>query len=88
MQLSTYMRWLETFIITIAVLAICYFAHPVDPFFLRGTFSWVLFAPILVSLRYGSWFGLVSVIITFIAFFYLEPKVIYETISYKYYIQN
>ena len=56
-------RWLETIIITLGVLALGYFFNRSDPFFIKAEFQWVLFAPLLIALRYGIAPGMVSIAI-------------------------
>jgi hypothetical protein len=53
-------HWLETVLLTLLAAALAYAASPGDPFFLEAQFSWVLFAPVLLALRYGVLPGLVS----------------------------
>jgi len=55
-------RWLETFVITAIVLALGYFFNRSDPFSIKTDFPWVLFAPLLVALRYGIASGMVSMV--------------------------
>ena len=54
-------RWLETFAITAGIIALGYFFNRSDPFFVRADFPWVLFAPLLLALRYGIASGMVSI---------------------------
>lgn len=56
-------RWLETLVITGIILAGGYFFNRSDPFFIKADFQWVLFAPLLVALRYGIAPGMVSIAI-------------------------
>ena len=53
-------HWLETVLLTLLAAALAYAASPDDPFFIDAQFSWVLFAPALLALRYGVLPGLVS----------------------------
>ncbi len=53
-------HWLETVLLTLLAAALAYAASPEDPFFLQAQFSWVLFAPMLLALRYGVLAGLAS----------------------------
>ena len=53
-------HWLETVLLTLLAAAIAYLANPADPFLLRAAFPWLLFAPVLVALRYGVLPGIVS----------------------------
>ena len=63
-----YEKWLETLAITAGVLALGYFFHPGDPFFIRAEFPWIWFAPLLIALRYGIAPGMVSVSCICLAF--------------------
>ncbi len=54
-------QWLETLVITAIVLAFGYFFNRSDPFFVKADFPWVLFAPLLIALRYGIAPGMVSI---------------------------
>ncbi len=56
-------RWLETLVITAIILAGGYFLNRSDPFFIKADFQWVLFAPLLIALRYGIAPGMVSIAI-------------------------
>jgi len=56
-------RWLETFVITVTILALGYFFNRSDPFSIKTDFPWVLFAPLLIALRYGIAPGMVSMAI-------------------------
>ncbi|MHB8121002.1 MAG: PelD GGDEF domain-containing protein [Desulfuromonadaceae bacterium] len=56
-------RWLETLAITAIILAGGYFFNRSDPFFIKADFPWILFAPLLVALRYGIAPGMVSIAI-------------------------
>lgn len=53
-------HWLEAVLLTLLAAALAYAASPDDPFFLNAQFSWVLFAPVLIALRYGVLPGLAS----------------------------
>ena len=54
-------KWLESAVITVAVLAAGYFLNGSDPFFVTSRFPWLWFAPLLVALRYGLAAGVFSV---------------------------
>lgn len=51
--------WLETPLITVGVLAFCYWLNPQDPLFI-SYFPWPILAPLLIAVRYGVWHALVS----------------------------
>ncbi|HUQ25412.1 MAG TPA: PelD GGDEF domain-containing protein [Burkholderiales bacterium] len=53
-------QWLETVVLTLIAVAIACAARPSDPFMLRTDFPWLLFAPVLLALRYGALCGLAS----------------------------
>jgi hypothetical protein len=53
-------QWLETVLITLLAAALAYATSPADPFLLERDFPWLLFAPVLLALRYGVLPGLVS----------------------------
>lgn len=59
-------KWLETLVITAALLLLGYFFNRSDPFFVRADFPWVWFAPLLIALRYGIAPGMFSVSIIFL----------------------
>lgn len=61
-------KWLETLLITGAILAFGYFFNREDPFFLHSQFQWVWLAPLLIALRYGIAPGMVSVSIIFMLY--------------------
>ncbi|MFI3185806.1 MAG: GAF domain-containing protein [Methylococcaceae bacterium] len=52
--------WLETLALTVVLPVIGYGANTTDPFYLNGQFPWLVFAPLLISLRYGFLFGMSS----------------------------
>lgn len=52
--------WFETVTLTLLAFALCYWAAPDNPFFVRADFPWLSLAPVLLALRYGVLPGLVS----------------------------
>ncbi|MBB72532.1 MAG: hypothetical protein CMF50_09065 [Legionellales bacterium] len=74
---SRFWGWLESLIVTLFILAICFWASPQDPFFSEGPFPWIMFAPVLIALRYGMGPGLVSMAITLVAFLWTQPPVVF-----------
>lgn len=54
---------LETVAITIAIPTLGYIVDRTDPFFLKTRFAWILFAPLLVSLRHGFTLGFGSAVL-------------------------
>lgn len=61
---------LETIVITAIALAIGYFFMADEPFATRSAFPWLLFFPMLVALRYHSFYGLVCNVILLLFFRY------------------
>jgi hypothetical protein len=56
-------QWVETLVITALILALGFFFNSSDPFFVMADFPWILFAPLLIALRYGIAPGMVSIAI-------------------------
>jgi polysaccharide biosynthesis protein PelD len=54
-------QWLETVLLTLLAAALAYSLSPSDPFLLHAAFPWLLFAPVLLALRYGALPGLGSI---------------------------
>lgn len=63
---------LEIIIITEIIVELCFYLYPSDPFFLSGNFPWIWFAPVLVALRYGTFKGILSIIIIIVNWLYFE----------------
>jgi hypothetical protein len=55
--------WVETLALTTAVVGLGYWSEPTDPLLAFSGFAWSLFAPLLLSLRYGFFHGLVSALL-------------------------
>lgn len=55
--------WVETLALTMAVVGLGYWNEPTDPLLAYSGFAWSLFAPLLLSLRYGFFHGLVSALL-------------------------
>jgi hypothetical protein len=53
--------WLETLALTFLFPAIGYQIDVSDPFYLNTQFPWLIFLSILISLRYGFLFGMISI---------------------------
>jgi len=62
-RVSSRVAWLETILITLALPLFGYWMHEDDPFFLKHSFPWLLFAPLLPAMRYGFGHGFASAII-------------------------
>lgn len=59
-QAAAWFSWLEVAVITALVIVFCQLAKPEDPFFLNSTIAWPVVAPLLISLRYGFFKGVIS----------------------------
>lgn len=70
--------WFEMLLILTIALALSYWVRPENPFFLNESFPWILIAPMLIALRYGFFFGFISVLILLAVF---ELAVRYAVIS-------
>jgi len=46
--------WSESVALTAAFPLVGWWIDPGDPFFLRHTFPWIVFAPVLIGLRQGT----------------------------------
>ena len=60
---SGLVSWVETFGLTLLTLLLGYWNEPTDPLHVYSAFSWSVFAPLLLSLRYGFFQGLVSALL-------------------------
>lgn len=63
--------WVETLVIALLAVGLCYWIEPEDPFFIRAEFPWLWFAPVLVALRYGVTAGVASSLVILGAWFVL-----------------
>ncbi|MCC6915967.1 hypothetical protein [Nitrosomonas sp.] len=63
-------KWSESIVLPFSFIAIGYLIDPLDPLFLQNHFPWLIVAPVLICLRYGFLYGLVttSLIISSITF--------------------
>jgi hypothetical protein len=52
--------WLETVILTLLAAGLAHLAEPSNPFFVGASFPWIIFAPMLLALRYGVLSGVAS----------------------------
>jgi len=64
--------WLETFLVTGAVIGLGLWLTPEDPLHMHGGFPWSILAPLLLGVRYGFVRGLVSASLLVIAVFVLR----------------
>ena len=62
------------------------FFRPNDPFFLKGPFSWILFAPVIVALRYGFWYSLLAASTLVTLLILGVPMALIAQSQYLYYI--
>lgn len=60
MRENTLGSWLETVVISAIALALGYIFSPADPLLATADFPWMIFAPLLVAVRYGFLPGLLS----------------------------
>ena len=60
---SVWGGWLETFALTIIVIAASFLTQQQDPFRLGGGFPWPVLAPLLAGLRYGFVYGFASALL-------------------------
>lgn len=63
LELRSPRAFFEAAAITFALPVAGLVGSPSDPFFLRTHFSWILFAPLLVSLRHGFTLGFASAVV-------------------------
>lgn len=59
----TWVAWLETGLLSAAMVLLGLWVHPGDPFFVREGFPWAILAPLLAGLRYGFAHGLGSAVL-------------------------
>lgn len=55
--------YIELILITTVGLLLGYWVRPDDPFFLDQPFTWTMLPPMLVALRYGFFYGLISALL-------------------------
>jgi len=63
---------LEIIIITEIIIGLCFYFYPSEPFLLSGNFPWIWFAPVLIALRYGTFKGILSIVIITINWIFFE----------------
>lgn len=68
------LSWLETLLVTAAALGLGFWLVPEDPLMVGLAFPWVVFAPILMGVRYGFMRGLVSASLLVVALLYLHRQ--------------
>ncbi len=68
------LSWLETLLVTAAALGLGFWLVPEDPLMVGLAFPWVVFAPILMGVRYGFMRGLVSAALLVVALLYLHRQ--------------
>lgn len=69
MRPNTLGAWLEAIIITLGAMLLGYFYSPADPLLIKADFPWMIFAPLLLAVRYGFLPGLLSVCLIIIGLF-------------------
>jgi len=62
-RVSSKVAWIETILITLALPLFGYLINKDDPFLLKHSFPWLIFAPLLPAMRYGFGHGFASSII-------------------------
>lgn len=60
---STGWVWVESIVITLVVLFVCYLTNPSNPFYINSIFPWPWLACLIVALQYGFGPGLVSLLV-------------------------
>lgn len=60
-QLPPWMPGVETLVVSMLGMALCWWAEPNDPYFVNSVYPWPVIAPVLVALRYGFFYGTISV---------------------------
>ncbi len=85
-QLPPWMPAFETAVVSFFGLALCWWAEPSDPYFVLAVYPWPIIAPVLVALRYGFFYGTISVAIIDISLVIAiqQQWVDYSTIPYSY----
>ena len=84
-QLQGIASWVETVVITAIIMGLCFYFYPQDPIFLHNTFPWIWFAPVLITLRYDAFHGVVSIILIALMSFYLKEGELVSVLSTGYY---
>jgi hypothetical protein len=85
--LHTEMGWwpyLEVLVITVLVIGLTYLFNRNDPFCLDASFPWIWIAPVLISLRYGTFIALIVIVVMISAFFGIDPKITIAGSTYRY----
>ena len=65
---------LETILLTVGVVLLCYWIQPQDSLFFDGPFPWPVIVPALIAMRYGVLLGITSLLILFITGYSLNPE--------------
>lgn len=58
-----WLQWAETLAVTVLFLGVGAWNRPDDPFYINGSFPWPVLAPLLMGLRYGFFYALVSALV-------------------------
>lgn len=62
-QVSSWLKWSETALITLLFIGFGYWHRPEDPFYLNGAIPWLVLAPLMAGLRYGFLAALMSSVV-------------------------
>lgn len=66
-QVSSWFKWSETALITLATISFGYWTRPEDPFYLNEPIPWLIIAPLLTGLRYGFFAALLASVFVLLA---------------------
>lgn len=58
-----WLQWAETLAVTALFVGMGAWNRPEDPFYINGSFPWPVLAPLLMGLRYGFFYALVSALL-------------------------
>ncbi len=56
MRPNTLGAWLEAIIMTLVAMLLGYVYSPHDPLLVTADFPWMIFAPLLIAVRYGFFY--------------------------------
>lgn len=74
---------LETVILSILTIAICYWLSPQDPLLVHSAFAWIWFLPVLIALLHGRIAALISIAAIFIMMIYTIHSLLFSWDAYK-----
>lgn len=81
-----YWPWVETVIVTVAILALCRLTNPNNPLFLHAIFPWPWLASVVIVLKYGFMPGVATVGLITLATFLQSPPNSLTNFSYQSYL--